>query len=94
MFLVRKRAKAEQVRLISFDMTAARHYLVVSEYVPGGEPQVLQRSYNTLRKAIHDARRDAGTTLDVALTGDLTQHDSSVEGRKTRSSSAAPNLAY
>jgi exonuclease III len=81
MLWVRKEVEAEQVRLESPDMTAAilrlqdRRILVVSVYIPGGEPQALRESCNALRKAVHDVRRNAGTTVDVVLAGDFNQHD-------------------
>lgn len=81
MLWVNKEAEAEQVRIESPDMTAAiirlpeRQVLVVSVYVPGVDPQALQDSCNNLRKAIHDARRNAGTVVDVVIAGDFNRHD-------------------
>ncbi len=81
MLWVNKEVEAEQVRIESPDMTAAivrlheRQTLVVSVYIPGGDPQALQESCNMLRKVIHDVRRNAGTVVDVVLAGDFNQHD-------------------
>jgi exonuclease III len=81
MLWVNKEVDAEQVRIEPPDMTAAivrlheRQLLVVSVYIPGGNPRVLRESCNTLRKVIHDARQNAGTVVDVLLAGDFNQHD-------------------
>lgn len=81
MLWVNKEVEAEQVRIESPDMTAAivrlheRQTLVVSVYIPGGDPQALRESCNMLRKVIHDVRRNAGTVVDVVLAGDFNQHD-------------------
>jgi Endonuclease-reverse transcriptase len=52
-----------------------RQVLVVSVYVPGVDPQALRDSCNNLRKAVHDARRNAGTVVDVVIAGDFNRHD-------------------
>jgi hypothetical protein len=62
-------------------MTAAilqlpeRQILIVSVYISGKDPQVLRDSCNNLRKAIHDARRNTGTVVDVVIAGDFNRHD-------------------
>lgn len=76
-----KEVDVEQVRIESPDMTAAtvrlheRQLLVVSVYIPGGNPQVLRESCSILSKVIHDAKRNAGTVVDVLLARDFNQHD-------------------
>jgi exonuclease III len=81
MLWVSKDADAEQVRIESPDLTAAivrlneRRVLVVSVYIPGGDRQALQDACNELDTVIQDARRRAGTGVDVVLTGDFNQHD-------------------
>jgi Endonuclease-reverse transcriptase len=81
MLWVNKEVEAEQVQIESPDMTAAivrlheRQILVVSVYIPGGDPQALRGSCNELRRVIQDVRRNAGTVVDVVLAGDFNQHD-------------------
>src|SRR6201996_1768857 len=81
MLWVNKEVEAEQVRIESPDMTAAiirlpeRQVLVVSVYVPGANPQALRDTCNHLRKATHEARQNAGTVVDVVITGDFNRHD-------------------
>jgi ribonuclease HI len=81
MLWVNKDAEAEQVQIDSPDMTAAvvrlheRRVLVVSVYIPGGNPQALRSSCDKLRQAIQEARRRVGTVVDVVLAGDFNQHD-------------------
>ncbi|EAQ90422.1 hypothetical protein CHGG_02357 [Chaetomium globosum CBS 148.51] len=73
MLWVNKDVEAEQVPIGSPDMTAAilrlpgRQVLVVSVYVPNQDPQALRETCDNLRKTITDARRDAGTTVDVEI---------------------------
>lgn len=81
MLWVSREVEAEQVRIESPDLTAAiirlheRRVLVVSVYIPGGDPQALQDTCNKLNEAITDVRRRAGTVVDVVLAGDFNQHD-------------------
>ena len=81
MLWVSKDAEAEQVRIESPDLTAAivrlneRRVLVVSVYIPGGDRQALHDACNKLDTVIQDARRRAGTVVDVVLAGDFNQHD-------------------
>jgi exonuclease III len=81
MLWVNKEVEAEQVRIESPDMTAAiirlygRHVLVVSVYIPVGDPQALRAACNKLDKVIEDTRRGAGAMVDVVLAGDFNQHD-------------------
>jgi exonuclease III len=81
MLWVNKEVEAEQVRIESPDMTAAiirlhgRHVLVVSVYIPVGDPQALRAACNKLDKVIEDAKRGAGAMVDVVLAGDFNQHD-------------------
>src|ERR1700761_5781299 len=81
MLWINKEVEAEQIRIESPDMTAAilrlheRQVLVVSVYIPGGDPQVLRDSCNNLRKVIREVRRTAGMVVDVVLAGDFNQHD-------------------
>jgi exonuclease III len=81
MLWVNKEVEAEQIWIESPDMTAAiirlpkRQVLVVSVYVPRGDPQALRGSCNQLRRAVHEARRNAGTVVDVVIAGDFNQHD-------------------
>jgi exonuclease III len=81
MLWINKEAEAEQVQIESPDMTAAivqseeRQILVVSVYIPSGDPQALREACNKLRKAIQDARENASTVMDVVLLGDFNQHD-------------------
>ncbi|EAQ84521.1 hypothetical protein CHGG_08535 [Chaetomium globosum CBS 148.51] len=81
MLWVNKDVEAEQVPIGSPDMTAAilrlpgRQVLVVSVYVPNQDPQALRETCDNLRKTITDARRDAGTTVDVVIAGDFNRHD-------------------
>ncbi|KAF4625101.1 hypothetical protein G7Y89_g13068 [Cudoniella acicularis] len=81
MLWVNKEVESEQVRIESPDMTAAvirlreRQVLVMSVYVPGGDPQALRDSCNSLRKVIHDVRKNAGTVVDVVIAGDFNRHD-------------------
>jgi len=78
---VNKDVEAEQVPIGSPDMTAAilrladRRVLVVSVYVLKQDPQALRSVYDDLRKIITDIRRDAGTTVDVVISGDFNRHD-------------------
>ena len=81
MLWVSREAEAEQVRIESPDLTAAiirlheRRVLVVSVYIPGGDPQALRDACNKLDEAITKVRRQAGTVVDVVLAGDFNQHD-------------------
>jgi ribonuclease HI/exonuclease III len=81
MLWVSREAEAEQVRIESPDLTAAiirlheRRVLVVSVYIPGGDPQALRDACNKLDEAITNVRRQAGTVVDVVLAGDFNQHD-------------------
>jgi exonuclease III/ribonuclease HI len=81
MLWINKEAEAEQVQIDSPDMTAAivrleeRQILVVSVYIPGGDPRALREACHKLRKAIQDARQNASTVIDVMLVGDFNQHD-------------------
>ena len=81
MLWVNKEVEAEQISIESPDMTAAiirlpgRQVLVASVYVPCADPQALQDSCNNLRKAVHDARRNAGSVVDVVIAGDFNRHD-------------------
>ena len=81
MLWVSREVEAEQVRIESPDLTAAiirlheRRVLVVSVYIPGGDPQALRDTCNKLDEAITDVRRRAGTVVDVMLAGDFNQHD-------------------
>lgn len=81
MLWVNREVEAEQVRVESPDLTAAiirlheRRVLVVSVYIPGGDQQALRDACNKLDTVIEDARRRAGTVVDVVLAGDFNQHD-------------------
>ena len=81
MLWVNKEVEAEQVQIESPDMTAVIIWLpeckvlVVSVYVPGVDPQALRDSCNNLHKAIHNARHNAGTVVDVVIAGDFNCHD-------------------
>ena len=81
MLWVSREAEAEQVRIESPDLTAAiirlheRQVMVVSVYIPGGDPQALRDACNKLDEAITKVRRQAGTVVDVVLAGDFNQHD-------------------
>jgi exonuclease III len=81
MLWVSREVEAEQVRIESPDLTAAiirlheRQVLVVSVYIPGGDPQALRDTCNKLDEAITEVRRRAGTVVDVVLAGDFNQHD-------------------
>jgi hypothetical protein len=74
MLWVNKEVEAEQVRIESPDITAAvvrlpdRLILVVSVYVPGGDPQALRETCDSLRKAVRDVRRDAGSVVEVVMS--------------------------
>ena len=81
MLWVNKDVEAEQVPIVSPDMTAAilrlpdRRVLVVSVYVPKEDPQALRSACNDLRRIITDTRRNAGTAVDVVIAGDFNRHD-------------------
>jgi exonuclease III len=81
MLWVNKEVEAEQVRIESPDIAAAvvrlpeRLILVVSVYVPGGDPQALRETCDSLRKAVRDVRRDAGAVVEVVIAGDFNRHD-------------------
>lgn len=81
MLWVNKDVEAEQVPIGSPDITAAilrlpnRRVLVVSVYVPKQDPQARREMYNNLHKTIIDVRRDAGTTVDVVITGDFNRYN-------------------
>ena len=81
MLWVNKDVEAEQVRIESPDITAAvvrlpdRLILVVSVYVPGGDPRALQETCDCLRNAVEDVRRGAGTVVEVVVVGDFNRHD-------------------
>jgi hypothetical protein len=81
MLWINKDAEAEQVTIESPDVTAAvirfpgRMVLVASVYVPGGNSQALAHMCNILSKAIRDARRDAGTAMELVIAGDFNRHD-------------------
>lgn len=77
MLWVNKEVEAEQVQIESPDITAAvirlpdRRILVISVYVPGGDPQALREACDTLREAVRDVRRDAGAVVEVVIAGDF-----------------------
>jgi hypothetical protein len=81
MLWVNKDVETEQVPMSSPDMTAAilrlpdRRVLVASVYVPKQDSQALRETCENLRKIITDARRDAGTAVDVMIVGDFNRHD-------------------
>ena len=81
MLWVNKEVEAEQVQIESPDTTAAvvrlpdRLILVVSVYVPGGDPRALQETCDCLRNAVQDVRRGAGTVVEVVVVGDFNRHD-------------------
>ena len=81
MLWVNKDVEAEQVPTASPDMTAAilrlpdRRVLVVSVYVLKQDPRALRSACNDLRNIIVDARRNAGTAVDVVIAGDFNRHD-------------------
>ncbi len=73
--------EAEQVPIESPDVTVAilrlpdRLVLVASVYVPRDDCQALRGTCNNLRKAIQDARQEAGVVVDVVVVGDFNRHD-------------------
>ena len=81
MLWVNREVEAEQVRVESPDLTAAiiwlheRRVLVVSVYIPGGDPQALRDACKKIDRVIAETRRRAGTVVDVVLAGDFNQHD-------------------
>jgi hypothetical protein len=81
MLWVNKEVEAEQVRIETPDITAAvvrlpdRLILVASVYVPGGDPQALRETYNSLREAVRDVSSGAGVVVEVLITGDFNRHD-------------------
>jgi len=81
MLWVNKDMEMEQVPIESPDITAVvirlpeRLVLVVSVYVPGGDPQALRDTCDNLRKAVTDTKRDAGTVVEVVIAGDFNRHD-------------------
>ena len=81
MLWVNKEVEAEQVRIESPDITAAvvrlpdRLVLAASVYVPGGDPQALRETCDSLRQAVEDVRRAAGTVVEVVVAGDFNRHD-------------------
>ncbi|KAJ6436321.1 reverse transcriptase [Purpureocillium lavendulum] len=52
-----------------------RQVLVFSVYVEGRNDQALTATCDNLRRVINDTRRDAGTVVDVVITGDFNRHD-------------------
>jgi exonuclease III len=78
---VNKELEAEQVPVLSPDITAAiiqtpnRTVLVASVYVPGGEPETLRNVCRMLQQAITNTRQNRGTRIDVILMGDFNRHD-------------------
>jgi ribonuclease HI/exonuclease III len=81
MLWVNKDIEAEQIPIECPDMTAAiirlpgRRVLVVSVYVPCADAQALRDSCNHLRKAVRDARQNAGSVVDIVIAGDFNRHD-------------------
>ena len=86
MLWVNKDIDAEQVRVNSPDMTAAiirlpeRQVLMVSVYIPRLDAQALHETCTHLRRAIHEARRNAETVVEVVFAGDFNRHDQLWEG--------------
>jgi exonuclease III len=78
---VSREAEAEKVRTKSPELTAAiirlhkRRVMVVSVYIPEGDPQALQDACNKLDKAITKVRRQADTMVDMVLAGDFNQNN-------------------
>lgn len=76
-----KEVEAEQVRIEPPDMTAAvvrlpdRMILVVSVYAPGGDPQALRETCDSLRQAVGNVRRRADAVVEVVIAGDFNRHD-------------------
>jgi ribonuclease HI len=81
MLWVNKEVEAEQVRIETPDITAAvvrlpdRLILVASVYVPGGDPQALRETCDSLRKAVRDVSSGAGVVVEVLIAGDFNRHD-------------------
>ncbi len=81
MLWIREDVEAEQVPIESPDITVAilrlpdRLVLVASVYVPGDDCQALRDTCNSLRKAIQEARHDAGVVVDVVFAGDFNRPD-------------------
>ncbi len=81
MLWINKEVEAEQIRIECPDMTAAvvrlpnRLILVVSVYVPREDPQALRETGHSLRRAVREVRRDAGTVVEVVIAGDFNRHD-------------------
>jgi hypothetical protein len=77
MLWINKDIEAEQVMTESPDLTAAivrlpdQLVLVASVYVPGYDLQALRRIYSMLCNTITEARRKAGTAVEVAIVGDF-----------------------
>ena len=65
------------MQIESLDITAAiiqlleYKVLVVSVYVLGVNPQVLQDLYNNLRKAIYNMKCNIGTVVDIVIARDF-----------------------
>ena len=81
MLWVNKEVEAEQVRIESPDLTAAvvrlpeRLILVVSVYIPPGDPQALREACDHIHEAVERVRREAGAVVEVVFAGDFNQHD-------------------
>lgn len=81
MLWINKDVEAEQVMIESPDLTAAivrlpdQLVLVASIYVPGCDAQALRSICSMLRNAITEARRKAGTAVELAIVGDFNRHD-------------------
>lgn len=81
MMWVHKSLEAEQVPVLSPDITAAilrlpdRSILLASVYVEVHNQEALVDIVEKLRQLIVDARRKIGTRLDVLITGDFNRHD-------------------
>ena len=86
MLWVRKDLEAEQVAILSSDLTAVvlllpdRVVLVVSVYVPGNDEEALRKSVGLLGRLINEVRNHVGTRTDIVLAGDFNRHDRRIVG--------------
>jgi exonuclease III len=73
--------EVEQIPIKIADMTAAilwlpeQVILVISVYVPGGNAQALQDTYNALHQIILSIRRQANRLVDMVVIRDFNHHD-------------------